>query len=72
MSHIVGFGSDGAKVMIGCHNGVDARLKRDVNHVFAIYCVVHRLALASANAADEVDYLFGVYRTTIQSPHKLH
>ena len=69
MSHIVGFGSDGAKVMIGCHNGMNTRLKRDINHVFAIHCVAHRLTLASADAADEVDHLFGVYRTTIQSLH---
>ena len=67
MSHIVGFGSDGAKVMmIGCHNGVNSRLKRSC---VCYTCVAHRLALASADAADQVNYLFGVYRTTVQSPH---
>ena len=69
MSHIVSFASDGAKVRIGCHNGVNSRLKRNVNHVFAVHCVAHRLALASVDAADEANYHFGVYRTTIQSPH---
>ena len=47
VSFIVGFGSDGASVMTGKHNGVGAKLKRDVGHVFAIHCVAHRLALAT-------------------------
>ena len=35
--------------------------------LYIVY-IDHRLALASADAADEVDY-FGVYKTTIQSLH---
>ena len=37
VSFTVGFGFDGASVMTGKHNGVGAKLKRDVGHVFAIH-----------------------------------
>lgn len=53
----VAFGSDGAPVMIGRHNGVAALLKRVVPWLIANHCVCHRLALASAQAADEISYL---------------
>ena len=67
-SFIVGFGSDGASVMTGKHNGVGAKLKNDVGHVFAIHCVAHRLALATSSAAEKVDYISG-YAGTLQSLH---
>ena len=42
VSFTVGFGSDGASVMTGKHNGVGAKLKRDVGHVFAFStCTSH-------------------------------
>ena len=66
MSNMVGFGSDGASVMTGYRNGVASKIKRNVQHVFSIHCVAHRLALASGDAADKVDYL-----TTLSSTLKL-
>lgn len=55
---IVGLGSDGAAVMIGEHNGV-AKLLRDETHGLLLncHCISHRLALASAQAANDVAYL---------------
>ena len=61
-------GSDGASVMTGKHNGVGAKLKRDVGHVFAIHCVAHRLALATSSAAERVDYISS-YAGTLQALH---
>ena len=46
--------------MTGRHNGVAAKLKRDIGHVFAILCIAHQLALASSDAAESVDYI-GTY-----------
>ena len=67
-SFVIGFGSDGAKVVTGRHNGVATKLKRDIGHVFAIHCIAHRLALASSDAAESVDYI-GTYASTLQSLH---
>ena len=68
MSNLVGFGSDGASVMTGRHNGVASKIKQAVGHVFAIHCVAHRLALASGDAADKVDYLV-TFASTLRSLH---
>ena len=54
---LVAFGSDGAAVMIGCRSGVSTLLKQISPWVIANHCVAHRLALACAQAADEVPYL---------------
>ena len=54
---LVAFGSDGAAVMIGVHNGVAALLKQRSPWIIANHCVAHQLALASAQAADEGPYI---------------
>ena len=57
MSKIVGFGSDGASVMVGRRNGVATRLKSYNPSLISVHCVAHRLALAAAQAADTIPYL---------------
>ena len=42
--------------MVGRRNGVSALLKQMVPWVIANHCVAHSLALASAQAADEILY----------------
>ena len=54
---LVAFGSDGAAVMIGRHSGVATLLKQKSPWLIANHCVAHRLALASAQAADAVPYV---------------
>lgn len=44
---LVGFGCDGASVMLGVNNGVAARLKQLCPSLVAIWCVAHRLELAA-------------------------
>ena len=56
-SKLVAFGSDGAAVTIGRHSGVVTLLKQTSPWLIANHCVAHRLALASAQAADEVPYV---------------
>ena len=51
---IVALGSDGASVMIGRRNGVSVLLKQIAPWVISNHCVAHRLALATAQAADEI------------------
>lgn len=54
---IAAFGSDGASVMVGRHEGVAARLKGHVSHIISIHCAAHRLALATAHASEAVTYI---------------
>ena len=54
---LVAFGSDGAAVMIGSRGGVATLLKEMAPWLISNHCVAHRLALAAAQAADEVAYV---------------
>lgn len=54
---LAAFGSDGAAVMIGSHGGVATLLKQKAPWIISNHCVAHRLALASAQAADEIPYV---------------
>ena len=61
-------GSDSAARMMGNQNGVAAQLKQAVQWIIANHCVAHRLALTTAQAADEILYfkicksILGLYR----------
>ena len=47
LEKFVGFGSDGASVMLGSRNGVASKLKKEVNpFLLSIHCVAHRTNLA--------------------------
>lgn len=50
------FPSDGASVMLGCNNGVQAKLKAIVPHLLEFHCVAHREALSVSQAYNSVDY----------------
>ena len=50
---LVGFGSDGAAVNVGCRNGVAAQLLRDIPYLISIHCVVHRLEMGVTKAIKE-------------------
>ena len=50
------FRLDGASVMTGINNGVGARLQNDNPYLLKIHCIAHRLALAVADSADDMDY----------------
>jgi len=50
------FTSDGASVMLGCDNGVQAKLKSVVPHLIEFHCVAHREALSVSQAYQSVDY----------------
>ena len=54
LSKVLGFGSDGASVMTGCHSGVAASLKKHNPEMVSIHCGI---ALASSQAALEVPYM---------------
>ncbi|XP_052280820.1 E3 SUMO-protein ligase KIAA1586-like [Dreissena polymorpha] len=51
------FGSNGASVMLGCENGVAARLRNFVPHLINNHCVAHKLALAVRQASRGIPYL---------------
>ena len=51
---VAAFGSDGASVMVGIHNGVAALLKGHVPHLVSIYCVA---ALAISHATKSVPFI---------------
>ncbi|TDH03546.1 hypothetical protein EPR50_G00164600, partial [Perca flavescens] len=50
---LVGFGSDGAAVNVGCRNGVAAQLLRDIPYLISIHCIAHRLELGVTKAIKE-------------------
>ena len=52
-----GVGTDGALTMVGCNNGVVARLKRIVPSVIGVHCAAHCLNLASSQAGNVVPYI---------------
>ena len=54
---VVGFGSDGASLMIGKNNGVAARLKRVNPFLISIHCMAHKLALCTSQASTGIQFL---------------
>ncbi|KAK1895239.1 Zinc finger protein 862 [Dissostichus eleginoides] len=50
---LVGFGSDGAAVNVGCRTGVATRFKEQVPHLIPIHCIAHRLELGVVSAIKE-------------------
>ena len=64
---VVRLATDGAPVVTGTKSGVGVRLRRKCSpYLIQVHCVVHRLALASEQAADAVP-LFKLYQATINS-----
>ena len=57
LNKLVGIATDGAATMIGRKSGVVVRLRDKVPHLLATHCIAHRLALAAAQAADNIPYL---------------
>ena len=75
---LVGFGADGASVMMGRQNGVLKKIKDDVPHLIEMHCVAHKLELAILDAfKDESiltelkDLLQGIYKHYHYSPKAL-
>lgn len=75
---LVGFGADGASVMMGRQNGVLKKIKDDVPHLIEMHCVAHKLELGILDAfKDESiltelkDLLQGIYKHYHYSPKAL-
>ncbi|KAI8522188.1 hypothetical protein Bbelb_019420 [Branchiostoma belcheri] len=71
---LVGFGSDGASVMIGVNNGVAAKLKKFCPSVVSVWRVAHRLQLAALDTikhnplqAELKETLKSIYKHYIES-----
>ncbi|MCO5591377.1 hypothetical protein L7F22_045360 [Adiantum nelumboides] len=48
--HMVGIATDGDSSMLGCHDGLVAKLRREVPHLISTHCIAHREALAILDA----------------------
>lgn len=57
MLKMVMFTSDGASVMLGKQNGVAAKLRHDIPHLFQQHCVAHREDLAIDDACKHVQLM---------------
>jgi hypothetical protein len=68
---LAGFGSDGASVMTGIHNGVGARMKALQPAMAHVHCVAHRCALAAKDATGNVETIAD-YRLCLQQLFKLY
>lgn len=53
----MGFGSDGAAVMIGRLSGVATRLHQSNPYLVSVHCVAYHLALACSQAGEKVVYV---------------
>ena len=62
----MGFGSEGASVMMGCKIGVAKHLKDFNPFIINIHCIAHRVALAASGAGKEVEKV-AKYRQTVNS-----
>lgn len=49
-TNMVGFGSDGANVMLGAHNSLASRLKAEIPGIFIMKCICHSFALCASYA----------------------
>ena len=52
---LIMFTNDGASVMLGRNNGVQAKLKAIVPHLLEFHCVAHREALVVSHAYNSID-----------------
>ncbi|KAJ8412699.1 hypothetical protein AAFF_G00116500 [Aldrovandia affinis] len=66
---LVGFGCDGASVMLGVNNGVTARLQRLCPSLVPIWCVAHRLELVALDSVKQVPQLQDL-KQTLGAIHK--
>lgn len=63
---VVGLGTDGASVMIGCKNGVTTVFKRLNPSMVSVWCCAHRLSLVCHWAAQSVPALQSVQDTLVR------
>ncbi|XP_074632698.1 zinc finger protein 862-like [Acropora palmata] len=63
LSKIVGFGSDGAAVMLGSKNGVATKLREDSPFMLNVHCIAHRFALCTGEGASKVTLVRGFVDT---------
>ncbi|MCO5603233.1 hypothetical protein L7F22_057380 [Adiantum nelumboides] len=66
---LVGIATDGDSSMVGCHDGLVAKLVRDIPHLISVHCVAHREALAVVDACKSVSCLGMWIRLQIRCTH---
>ena len=71
MDKLAAFGSDSAAIMMGNLNGVAAQLKQAVPWIITNPFVAHRLALATAQAADKIVYIKRC-KSDLRQLHRFH
>lgn len=68
---LVGFGADGAAVLMGHRGGVAAKIKEVAPHVIDMHCCAHRLELAIKNSASVNPYV-GIMDDLLGCLYKLY
>ena len=63
---LIGLGTDGCNTMRGKHNGLAARIERQVPNITTIHCVAHNLQLAIMDAAQDLPYLSEKFEPTLK------
>lgn len=66
---LVGFGCDGASIMLGVNNGVSAKLQRLFPSLLSIWCVAHRLELAALDSVKQLPQLQDI-KQMLRAVHK--
>lgn len=72
---LVGFGADGASVMMGQQSDMSAQIKEAAPHLVSVHCVAHRLEFGIEDTTKQVPYLanieellFSLYKFYHNSP----
>jgi hypothetical protein len=69
---VVSCNFDGAPVMLGCNNGVGAKMQDLVGRdIVNIHCVAHNLELGACDAAKSLDYL-QTFNDTVHSVYRFY
>ena len=63
LKKILGFGSDGAAVMVGKKKGVATLLKAKSPHCINVHCMAHRFNLATSQASKDIPFIKQVEST---------
>ena len=61
-SSLMGLGTDGAAVMVGCRGGLGVKLKEKNNMLIQVHCIAHRLNLAASQASSGIPYMQDYHR----------
>jgi len=72
MRYVATLGSDGCSTYTGRHNGVVAKLKKEIAHLIFVHCANHRLALCGKDGTTAVKWVDQHFVATLEALYVLY